>query len=107
MRTYISLFFIFCGLVAVAQTQQDVIYLKNGGVYRGKIVPGYDSSVVKIEILGGNVFVVSKTDIASTDKQDAIDFRLKGPITPQKDGFFNELSFFLLKHLIRSNVKWG
>ncbi|MBL6963418.1 MAG: hypothetical protein ISR55_06320, partial [Bacteroidetes bacterium] len=52
------------GLLVVAQTNlEDVVYLKNGGLVRGKIIEYFPDKHVKIETLGGNVWVFQSDDV--------------------------------------------
>lgn len=43
---------------------EDVIYLKDGGILRGKIFDVNNDGVLKIETAGRNVFVVQMTEVA-------------------------------------------
>jgi hypothetical protein len=48
---------------------QDVVYTKDGNIYRG-LIKTDNSNDVKIEIAGGSVFVLSKLNIDSVRKED-------------------------------------
>ncbi len=90
-RLITFLFLLIICVTATAQNKQDVVYLKNGGILRGNILQ--NDSIVKIEILGGNVFVYSKAEIEKINQEEAIKIIAKGPITPQQNGWYNEYSF--------------
>jgi hypothetical protein len=63
----------FClGLSVSAQnTTQDVVYLKNGGIMRGSIIEMIPEKYVKIEIVGGNIFVFQVGEIEKCIKETA------------------------------------
>jgi len=88
-------FFLLASLSAFSQISQNVLYLKNGGVLRGVVLKGQDSSQVKIETIGGNVFVVDREDIEKETVEPAPSLRSKGIITSQPDGIYHETSFGL------------
>lgn len=55
---------------------EDVVYLKNGSVLRGKVLnPG--SAETKIELLGGSVFVFAVAEIDSIKKENVLKRNLK------------------------------
>lgn len=91
-RVLFSFIFYFSCFSVFAQKNQDVIYLKDGSVYRGVLLLSQDTTKVKIEIIGGNIFVVDTKDILSQTKEPATTIRLKGPVTTQPNGWYNELS---------------
>ena len=64
----LSIIFIL-SLSLKAQTTNDVIYLSNGNIMRGKILEQSDSATVKIETLCGNVFNFNKTEIDNITKE--------------------------------------
>ncbi len=71
-----KILFVYCLLTATnyifAQSNiEDVIYLKNGGVIRGKVIDHDPSGKVKVELLGGSVFVFQSTEIDSLKKENA------------------------------------
>ncbi len=70
-KSGIFLVMILClTLTAWAQDdREDVIYLKNGNIYRGVIVEQVPGETMKIEIYGGNIFTVSISDIAKITKE--------------------------------------
>ena len=80
---------------AKAQIHQDVLYLKNGGILRGKVLENDDENTVKIEIFGGNVFVVNSDEIEKRTTEAAPSLKNTGIITHQPDGFYNMINFGL------------
>ena len=75
-----NLVILFCvlstGLFAQSSIE-DVIYLKNGGVIRGKIIDRETTGKVKIELLGGSIFVFQATEIDSLKKENALKNKLR------------------------------
>lgn len=59
--------FSFCFLNAwtqkPAKKMMDVVYLKDGGVLKGKIQEIRPGEVVKVEIMGGSIFVIKMSDV--------------------------------------------
>ena len=54
------------GVAAVATAQtQDVVYLNNGGIIKGKIIEKTPAGTVKIETMCGSVFVYNAQEIKS------------------------------------------
>jgi hypothetical protein len=55
----------------LAQTEmEDVIYLKNGSIYRGIIIEQIPNVSMKIKTLGGNVFAVTMAEIEKITKEE-------------------------------------
>jgi hypothetical protein len=93
----LSLFDIF------AQNMQEVIYLKDGSIIRGKLISN-ESDVVKIESCCGNVYVFKQSDIlrivreesdynneTKNEKQTKTSYRRSD--TLKTKGYFNFTSF--------------
>ena len=80
------------------QTQEDdVIYLKNGGLIRGKIILFMPDSIVKIETFGRNVFAFQMDEVEKIIKEKRVmDFKYKYPITYKYSGFVNVTEFGFL-----------
>jgi hypothetical protein len=71
LKLFFTVFILFLVNVALGQTdQEDVIYLKNGGVMRGKIQELQPEKVVKIEIIGGNIMVFPMNEVERISKED-------------------------------------
>ena len=49
--------------VALGQSRQDVVYLKNGSILKGKVLTQADEPKQKIELQGGSVLVYDKSEI--------------------------------------------
>jgi hypothetical protein len=66
----------FLPFVAAAQKKgaatEDVMYLKNGSVLRGKVVESSRDTVVRIQILGGSIFAHSLAEIDTLAREQAI-----------------------------------
>jgi hypothetical protein len=52
---------------------EDVVYLKNGNIYRGIIIEQVPNVSIKIQTLGGNVFSVQLTDVTKITKENKVD----------------------------------
>ena len=52
-------------LLAQKNTLQEVLYLKNGSVIRGKILEQTDDGQIKIEIVGGNILTFTADQVKS------------------------------------------
>lgn len=93
--------FLIASLFAEAQEKEDVLYLSNGSVLRGALVPSPDSSSLAIQILGGSIFVVNKEEINRITQEEALehDFLVGAatPKEPKERGF--ELSVFTSRFL--------
>ncbi|MCW3125169.1 MAG: hypothetical protein JWO03_827 [Bacteroidetes bacterium] len=76
---------IFSSFTLSAQDdREDVVYLKNGNIYRGIIVEQVPGKTIKVETLGGNVFTVEISDIIKLTKekkvvQDSGDGQMRHP----------------------------
>ncbi len=57
--------------------KEDVLYLKSGSIIRGKIKEQQAGEKVKIELLGGSVFVFNASEIDSIKQEDANKARLR------------------------------
>lgn len=85
-------FFIAPFLAGAQHSMDNVLYLKNGAVYRGTLLPPLDSANYRIEIVGRNVMVVNREEVALKTKEKATDILDKGARTPQANGWYGELS---------------
>jgi hypothetical protein len=52
--------------------QEDVVYLKNGGVLRGSILEQTPNASLKIQIIGNNIFVVKMEEVERIVKENAM-----------------------------------
>ncbi len=78
MKFLFATFLIVFGLNLFAQSNiEDVVYLKNGGVIRGKIVERESTGKVKIELLGGSIFVFQASEIDSLKKENTLKSKLR------------------------------
>ena len=89
-------------VAAMAQTStQDVIYLKNGSMYRGSIIEQVPNQSYKIEISGGSVIAVQVSEIERITKEKLPETntswgcgmgwgrRDTSAFVPRKRGYFN------------------
>lgn len=78
MKTLKTLFLIlsvsiFSAFQAFAQPpMEDVVYLKNGNVYRGTIVEQVPNVSLKVQTVGGNVFSVAIVEIEKITKENKV-----------------------------------
>jgi hypothetical protein len=79
MRKYFFFFLLFpAALLLHAQTnKEDVLYLKNGSIIRGQIIDQLTDGKLKIELLGGSIFVFEAKDIDSIRKENPVRTTLK------------------------------
>jgi hypothetical protein len=69
---FFTLFLIFTNhSFAQTTTQEDVVYLKNGGVLRGAILEQIPNVSLKIQIIGNNIFVVKMDEVERIVKENA------------------------------------
>lgn len=68
----VTLMAIFTFLCTIAQTLQDVIYLKNGGITRGTIMELIPDKTVKIETVDRNVFVYQMSEVEKIAKEQTL-----------------------------------
>lgn len=52
--------------------REDVVYLKNGNIYRGIIIEQVPGQTLKVETVGGNVFTVQISDITKITKEHKV-----------------------------------
>ncbi len=75
MKQKITLLLAFLCINAVfAQNkiQEDIVYLKNGGVLRGSILEQIPNESLKIQIVGNNIFVLKMDEVARIVKENAV-----------------------------------
>lgn len=65
--------FVFNQSLLAQEGMEDVVYLKNGNVYRGIIVEQVPGESIKIKTIGGNVFSVAIADLQKITKEDKIE----------------------------------
>ena len=58
--------------VMAQENMEDVIYLKNGNVYRGLIIEQVPNVSMKIQTYGGNIFSVAISDVEKITKEKRI-----------------------------------
>jgi hypothetical protein len=79
--------------IAIAQKnteKEDVVYLKNGSVIRGTIQEQKIGESLKIQLLGGSIFVFQQSEIDSIKKEPKfVLVTPKAPIVIKQKGFRN------------------
>jgi len=82
---YIAAFFIFLMTAECVQAQksrrEDVVFMKNGAIYRGRILLRNDQQV-QVQTADGNVFVLNNGEISKTEQQAPF-----GGYHPARSGF--------------------
>lgn len=66
---FISAIIIFLSSIALGQSQQDVLYLKDGSIIRGEIVEYVAGKNIKIETADGSIFSYPDIQIDSVKKE--------------------------------------
>lgn len=83
-QNLIFCFFLLLSSSALAQKEQDVLYLRNGSIIRGNIIEKSDT-LVRILITGGNVFAWHPDQILITAREA----EPRRDLTVKEDGFFH------------------
>ena len=73
--------FIFNQNSFAQEGMDDVVYLKNGNVYRGIIIEQVPGESIKVKTIGGNVFSVMIADLQKITKED----KIVAPSAPRMD----------------------
>jgi hypothetical protein len=59
-------------LLAQNEDFENVIYLKDGGILRGEIIEMISDSAIRIEITGGNVFVIQMNEVDKITEEEPV-----------------------------------
>ncbi len=78
--------------ITYAQEKEDVIYLKNGSILRGKLL-SKDSTQIKIETIGRNVWVFEQAEVEKITSENV--FNEKSSWSVSKKGYFNSVDMGL------------
>ena len=62
---------------------EDVVYMKDGSIYRGQILEMIPNQTLKVETIGGNVFAVKMADVEKTTKEERL--KPRRPEAPKAD----------------------
>lgn len=92
VKKFILVFIALCfSLTLSAQNDlEDVVYLKNGGLVRGKIIEYFPDNYVKIETIGGNVWVFKADEVLKIEKEEAYRVaKTKKSVNLHSKGYFN------------------
>lgn len=76
-RVVFALFITLLARTALAQTLEDVVYLKNGGIIRGVIIEQIPNKTVKIQTRDMNVFVFKMEEVEKITKEQSYNPRLQ------------------------------
>jgi hypothetical protein len=94
-----ALFFIvaFCllGQTAMAQTGDDVVYLKDGSVIKGTIIEQVPNATIKIQTKDGSIFVIKYDEIEKIVKEQGISEPQKTGGNPKNPGVAFVLSWLV------------
>ena len=72
-KILIPLLIIMCSGISHAQTlSEDVVYLKNGSIIRGSLKSAAGENPLRIELLGGSLFVFQQSEIDSIKKENVL-----------------------------------
>ena len=89
--------------------EEDVLYLKNGSVIRGEITERMIGESIKVQVLGGSVFVFDESEVETILKSPKVysppsaapisrreykrGFKQNTPVTRRQRGIYNMFSF--------------
>lgn len=77
MKNFVLFSLLFFSAETFSQPNiEDVVYLKNGSVLRGKITEN-KFGIIKIEIAGGSMFVFQQSETDSIKKENALNRKLR------------------------------
>lgn len=106
MRNWLLLPFLVVFLIpgsGIAQTiMEDVVFLNNGSIYRGKIIDSTQVTTLKIECYDRNIYVINRVDIreCTKNKVDFEDRELTLLSTTRRDTVLHQY----LKKQIKFNI---
>lgn len=120
MKTVIAAFaLLILPILGFAQSgMEDVIYLKNGSVYRGVIIEQVPNESMKIRSAGGNVFAVNMNDVERIAKEELAvrpavgygqDMPSCGWMSAMRDTTFvtRQRGFFFQSQILLENMQGG
>lgn len=93
MRTlFFTFLFLFTSTTLLAQRMQDVVYLKNGSVVRGKVLSHIPGQTIKVETADQSIWVFETTNVDSITYE-----RVPGKkIDLKTKGYYNVTNFGVL-----------
>lgn len=89
------LFFFVTGVFA-QNNMEDVMYLKNGNVYRGMIIEQVPGVSYKIQIAGGSIFTVTVPEVEKITKEQR--YHSQAAVTPRPEEDFSMMHSFMQHH---------
>lgn len=99
MRLFFTSLFLALSLLAFSQKtiQQDVVYLKNGNIIKGKIIEEKDNEYLKIEILGGTMFIFQTAEVEKIVRDEATELpsylKYRKPFRIKEKGIYHASYF--------------
>jgi hypothetical protein len=103
------LFLLSISLNAFNQTiKEDVVYLNNGSIYRGKIIDSAQVSTIKIESYDHNVYVINRGDIKTLAKETIdINQRYNNLSAKKTKEKLPELNYFKKRIRFNTSINYG
>jgi hypothetical protein len=65
----VAIFLCFPLLICIAQGQRDIIYMKNGNIFKGTIIENVPSKYIRIEHEGGSIITLKYSEILKLGKE--------------------------------------
>ncbi|MEM6261811.1 MAG: hypothetical protein AAGI38_04840 [Bacteroidota bacterium] len=86
---------------AFAQSEEDVLYMRDSSILRGQVIRMEPQGNTRIQILGGSILVVKTQDVIRMEREAPVQTfpsyeRTKRPIAELKKGYFHVSLFSLL-----------
>lgn len=115
MKKYFAiLLFALIALIVKAQSiEEDILILKDGSIYRGKIIDSTHADKIKMECYDRNIYVINKLDIEEIKKQPADlnyslnRFKSKNSINQLDIPYFNKGFKLSIETLYGLNISKG
>lgn len=77
---------------------EDVLYLKNGDIYRGRLITAQDADTLRIQIYGGSVLSTLRSECKSITQEEPLEefYSPKKQKIKKQDGMYVQTSFGIL-----------
>jgi hypothetical protein len=98
--------FLFSTTAFAQAEKEDVIYLKNGSVYRGTITKQIPNVSYTIEIAGGSEIVININDVIKIDKEDK-SISLSHIVRPKPPFHYKRKGYFFQSQMLAEVVEVG
>ena len=97
MKYVVVAAFLFLAAGAFAQNNmEDVMYLKNGNIYRGMIVEQVPGVNYKIQITGGSILAVTVPEVEKITKEQR--YHTAAAVAPKLEEYDQMMPFFMQHH---------